>query len=92
MGVDFSRPPLVPMSFGDCFQNGNLDIFKHQVFPTQKRKREEEEDILIGECNSIYNSNYKMRSLYNGDYGDYDDDNTKRRYRYINNDKIIEER
>ena len=53
MGVGLYRPPLVLLSFDDFFQNGKLDIFKYQVFLTQKRKIWEEEDRLIDACTNI---------------------------------------
>ena len=47
MGNSLSVQPVVPLTFADCFPNGQLDIMKYQVYLLLKRKREEEEQRRI---------------------------------------------
>ena len=40
-GNNVSLPPVLPSAFGDCFNDGQLDINKFQMHLFVKRKREE---------------------------------------------------
>ena len=46
MGNSVSVPPVIPLSFSDCFINGKLDVFKYQMYFFVKRKRERDECIF----------------------------------------------
>ena len=41
MGNNVSSPPILPLTFGDCFNNGCLDINKFQIHMFVKRKQED---------------------------------------------------
>ena len=45
MGNNISSTPILPLSFGDCFVNGQLDIKKYQLYLLVKRKQEENVEI-----------------------------------------------
>ena len=55
MGNELSSTPILPLSFGDCFVNGQLDIKKYQLYLLVRRKREEniEKPINSSECSKV---------------------------------------
>ena len=41
MGNNVSSPPILPLTFGDCFNDGCLDTNKFHIHMLVKRKRED---------------------------------------------------
>ena len=53
MGNNLSSPSILPLTFGECFINGKLNIMKYQLYLLVKRKREENLDIRINCSDSV---------------------------------------
>ena len=60
MGNDLSSPSILPLSFGKCFVNGELNIRKYQLYLLVKKKREDSIDLRIN-CSDSVNTDVEER-------------------------------